>query len=109
MTKTELIEAVRAGLEGKGVPISSRKTEVVVETVLGELFSSLLVTGNVKLRGYGSLAVKKRKLRTKVYNPRTMEPVEPKDSWRIKFTPSKRIEDVLNNEESLNALRNGEQ
>ena len=92
MTKKELYESVAntfALYDLKAPP------KEVTDIVLDRMFMALLEDGVVKLRGYGTFTVIKRKKRTSVHNPKTLEPVEPEDSWRIKFSPSYRIKSIL--------------
>lgn len=92
MTKKHLYDHVEKTFEASGIDASPKD---VTDTILDKIFTALLEEGLVKLRGYGTFTVIKRKKRTSVHNPRTLEPVEPVDSWRIKFSPSKRIEAML--------------
>ena len=90
MNKQELIAAV-ANLSGLAKGDASRAVEAVFDTI-----SSSLKKGNeVRLVGFGTFAISKRKASTG-RNPRTGEPMTIKASTQPKFKAGKVLKDSLN-------------
>jgi len=90
MNKQELIAAVA---EQTGLARSD--TARVVETLLDTITSQLKHGTEVRLVGFGSFSVSRRKAST-VRNPRTGEPMNIKATSQPKFRPGKVLKDALN-------------
>lgn len=90
MNKQELIAHV-ATAAGLGKSEASRAVEAVFETIA----SSLKKGDEVRLVGFGTFAVSKRKASTG-RNPRTGEPMTIKASTQPKFKAGKILKDSLN-------------
>jgi len=90
MNKQELIAAV-ANASGLGKGDASRAVEAVFDTIS----ASLKKGDEVRLVGFGTFAVSKRKASTG-RNPRTGEPMTIKASSQPKFKAGKVIKDSLN-------------
>ena len=90
MNKQELIATV-ANASGLAKGDASRAVEAVFETISG----SLKKGDEVRLVGFGTFAVSKRKASTG-RNPRTGEPMTIKASTQPKFKAGKVLKDSLN-------------
>ena len=90
MNKQELIAAVA---EQTGLARSD--TARVVETLLDTITSQLKHGTEVRLVGFGSFSVSRRKAST-VRNPRTGEPMNIKATSQPKFRPGKVLKDSVN-------------
>ncbi|MBN8846832.1 MULTISPECIES: HU family DNA-binding protein [unclassified Sphingomonas] len=90
MNKQELIAAV-ANASGLGKGDASRAVEAVFDTIS----ASLKKGDEVRLVGFGTFAVSKRKASTG-RNPRTGEPMTIKASSQPKFKAGKVLKDSLN-------------
>ncbi|MBV8238600.1 MAG: HU family DNA-binding protein [Sphingomonas sp.] len=90
MNKQELIAAV-ANASGLGKGDASRAVEAVFDTIS----ASLKKGDEVRLVGFGTFAVSKRKASTG-RNPRTGEPMTIKASTQPKFKAGKVLKDSLN-------------
>jgi DNA-binding protein HU-beta len=90
MNKQELISAV-ADASGLGKGEATRAVESVFEVI-----SSALKKGDeVRLVGFGTFTVSRRKASTGI-NPRTREPMDIKASSQPKFKAGKLLKDSLN-------------
>lgn len=90
MNKQELIAAV-ANASGLGKGDAGRTVEAVFDTIS----ASLKKGDEVRLVGFGTFAVSKRKASTG-RNPRTGEPMMIKASTQPKFKAGKVLKDSLN-------------
>ncbi|KQT32741.1 DNA-binding protein HU [Sphingomonas sp. Leaf412] len=90
MNKQELIAQV-ATVAGLGKSEASRAVEAVFDTISG----SLKKGDEVRLVGFGTFAVSRRKASTG-RNPRTGEPMSIKASTQPKFKAGKVLKDSLN-------------
>ena len=90
MNKQELIAAV-ANASGLGKGDASRAVEAVFDTIS----ASLKKGDEVRLVGFGTFAVSKRKASTG-RNPRTGEPMTIKASTQPKFKAGKGLKDAVN-------------
>ena len=90
MNKQELIAAV-ANASGLGKGDASRAVEAVFDTIS----ASLKKGDEVRLVGFGTFAVSKRKASTG-RNPRTGEPMTIKASTQPKFKAGKGLKDSVN-------------
>ncbi|MFW2852168.1 HU family DNA-binding protein [Sphingomonas sp. TX0543] len=90
MNKQELIAAV-ANASGLGKGDAGRAVEAVFDTISG----SLKKGDEVRLVGFGTFAVSRRKASTG-RNPRTGEPMTIKASSQPKFKAGKVLKDSLN-------------
>lgn len=90
MNKQELIAAV-ANVSGLGKGDAGRAVEAVFDTIS----ASLKKGDEVRLVGFGTFAVSKRKASTG-RNPRTGEPMTIKASTQPKFKAGKVLKDSLN-------------
>ena len=90
MNKQELIGAV-ADMSGLGKGDASKAVEAVFDTISG----SLKKGDEVRLVGFGTFSVSKRKASTG-RNPRTGEPMTIKASSQPKFKAGKGLKDAVN-------------
>ncbi len=90
MNKNELISAV-ADSSGLSRSDSTKAVEGVFEAVTGALKSG----DEVRLVGFGTFSVAKRKASTG-RNPRTGEPMQIKASTQPKFKAGKGLKDAVN-------------
>lgn len=90
MNKQELIAQV-ATVAGLGKSEATRAVEAVFDTIS----ASLKKGGEVRLVGFGTFAVSKRKASTG-RNPRTGEPMSIKASNQPKFKAGRVLKDSLN-------------
>ena len=90
MNKQELIASV-ADLSGLGKGDTSKAVEAVFDVI-----SAALNKGDeVRLVGFGTFSVSKRKASTG-RNPRTGEPMQIKESTQPKFKAGKGLKDAVN-------------
>ncbi|MDB5661904.1 MAG: histone family protein DNA-binding protein [Sphingomonas bacterium] len=90
MNKQELIAAV-AGVTG----LSRSDASGAVESVFGIIGDTLKKGDEVRLVGFGTFTVSKRKASTG-RNPRTGEPMKIAASSNPKFKPGKGLKDAVN-------------
>jgi DNA-binding protein HU-beta len=90
MNKQELIASV-ADTIGVGRSDATRAVEAVFDTISGALQRG----DEVRLVGFGTFSVGKRKASTG-RNPRTLEPMPIKASNQPKFKPGKGLKDAVN-------------
>jgi DNA-binding protein HU-beta len=90
MTKSELIGAVS---EASG--LSRTDTTKAIEAVFGSIEGALKKGDEVRLVGFGTFSVTKRKASTS-RNPRTGEPMNIKASSVPKFKAGKGLKDAVN-------------
>lgn len=89
MNKQELIGAV-SDATGLARSDASRAVEAMLDTIGGELKRG----HEVRLVGFGSFSVSKRKASTG-RNPRTGEPISIKATAQPKFRPGKGLKDLV--------------
>jgi DNA-binding protein HU-beta len=90
MNKQDLVNAV-ADASGLSKTDAAKAVEGVFESITGALKSG----GEVRLVGFGTFAVAKRKASTG-RNPRTGEPMTIKASNQPKFKAGKALKDAVN-------------
>ena len=90
MNKQDLISAV-ADASGLTKADASKAVEAVFDSVTGALKKG----GEVRLVGFGTFSVSKRKASTG-RNPRTGEPMQIKASTQPKFKAGKGLKDAVN-------------
>ncbi|MEZ5709854.1 MAG: HU family DNA-binding protein [Blastomonas sp.] len=90
MNKNDLISAV-ADQSGLSKSDSSKAVEAVFDSISGALAKG----GEVRLVGFGTFSVSKRKASTG-RNPRTGEKMEIKASTQPKFKAGKGLKDAVN-------------
>jgi DNA-binding protein HU-beta len=90
MNKQELIAAVA---EKTGVPRADASR--TIETMLEIVTEQLQKGAEVRLVGFGSFSVSRRKASTG-RNPRTGEPMNIKSTAQPKFRPGKVLKDAVN-------------
>ena len=90
MNKQELIGAV-----AEGAGLSRSDAVKAVETVFEVIGGALKRGDEVRVVGFGTFSVSKRKASTG-RNPRTGEPMKIKASSQPKFKPGKGLKDSLN-------------
>lgn len=90
MNKNDLISAVSES-SGLSRSDSTKAVEGVFEAISGALKSG----DEVRLVGFGTFSVAKRKASTG-RNPRTGEPMSIKESTQPKFRPGKGLKDSVN-------------
>lgn len=90
MNKQELIGEV-ADQSG----LSKAEAGKAVEAIFGAISTALAKGDSVRLVGFGTFSVSKRKASVG-RNPRTREPMTIKASSQPKFKPGKRLKDSVN-------------
>jgi integration host factor subunit beta len=90
MTKAELVENV-----SKSMDISKKHTEIVVNTIIDSIISTLKEGEKVELRGFGSFKIRDRQARVG-RNPKTGEKVDIPAKKIPCFKPGKELKDLLN-------------
>ena len=90
MNKQELIGAV-----AEGTGLARADAARAVETVFGTIGTVLKSGDEVRLVGFGTFSVSKRKASTG-RNPRTGEPMKINSSSQPKFRPGKGLKDMVN-------------
>ncbi len=91
MTKSELIQRI-----SKKYPhLFQRDVEVLINTILGEISSTLAEGGRVELRGFGAFSVRKREARA-ARNPKNGEIVNIGERYAIYFRTGKELRERIN-------------
>jgi len=90
MTKAELVENV-----SKSMDISKKHTEIVINTIIDSIISTLKNGEKVELRGFGSFKIRDRQARVG-RNPKTGEKVDIPEKKIPYFKPGKELKDLLN-------------
>jgi nucleoid DNA-binding protein len=91
MIRNDLIDGLARAFPG----ITKRDMSTVVNTFFGCLAEGLERGDAVELRGFGRLAVKKRRP-IQARNPRTAVPVDLPERWAIAFKPAGGLIRALN-------------
>lgn len=84
MTRRELVERVREGIEDQ---VSERLAAEVIERALREIAAAIQRDGKVTLPGFGSFTVRRTAARTG-RNPQTGEVIEIAASTTVGFKPA---------------------
>jgi len=90
MTKADLIKDV-----GKAVELSSKDSEVIVDTIFDNIVKSLQQGDKIEIRGFGSFRTRQRNARVG-RNPKTGARVEVPAKKIPFFKPSKELKDLVN-------------
>lgn len=90
MNKNDIINAIAEQTE-----ISKVKAAEVLDAFINTVTKALKKKEEVKLIGFGTFAVSKRKA-TKGHNPRTGEEIKIAASLQPKFKAGKTLKDVIN-------------
>lgn len=90
MTKADLIKDV-----GKAVELSSKDSEVIVDTIFDNIVKSLQQGDKIEIRGFGSFRTRQRNARVG-RNPKTGARVDVPAKRIPFFKPSKELKDLVN-------------
>jgi len=90
MSKKDLVDAVAEAAE-----LSKEKANVVVDAVIAHIQKSMQSGGEVRIPGFGTFKVTKRKERTG-RNPATKQEITIPASIVPKFQAAKALKDALN-------------
>lgn len=90
MTKAELVEEVARSTE-----LTKKHAEIIVNTVLESIVSSLKAGEKIELRGFGSFRIRQRGARIG-RNPKTGAQVEVPPKRIPYFKPGKELRELLN-------------
>ena len=82
LTRVELAKSLRDAHGG----LSLSESQELVDAILGAIQEGLLTDGQVKIRGFGTFEVRRRKARVSRH-PRTGELVEIPESDTVRFRP----------------------
>lgn len=91
MTKSELIDEVR---KAKGVDLTKKATEAVVDAVFQALASAIKKDGRFSYPGFGTFVVKQRGER-KGRNPKTGEPMVIPAKKTVTFKPAPKFKALI--------------
>ncbi len=94
MNKAQLAEKVYDMHVQKGMEMSKKHSEEVVDFVFDTIASALKKEGEVSISGFGAFVVKQRKART-ARNPRTGEMVQVAASKVPRFKAGKGLKDAV--------------
>jgi len=92
MSKQELVKAVQTGVEGI---LTVAEAQLCVDAMLAEVSKALLVKGEIRMQGVGTLKVVQRPARTG-RNPRTGEPLQIPARRTVQLKVSPMLLDALN-------------
>jgi DNA-binding protein HU-beta len=90
MSKQDLIDAVAEKCE-----LTKEKARTAVDTVMEGIAQSMKKGEDVRIPDFGTFKVAKRKAREGI-NPLTKAPIQIPASNVPKFTPAKKLKDLLN-------------
>lgn len=90
MSKQDLIDAVAERCE-----LTKDKARSAVEAVMDSIAQSMKAGADVRIPDFGTFKVQKRKAREGI-NPLTKAPIQIPASNVPKFTPAKKLKDLLN-------------
>ncbi|MEW6067249.1 MAG: HU family DNA-binding protein [Nitrospirota bacterium] len=91
MTKSVLIEKVAEKVD----TLTTKQTEIVVETVFESIKDALARGEKVEIRGFGNFKLKNRRPR-KARNPKTGEEVEVPQKKALYFKVGKALREAMN-------------
>ena len=94
MNKAQLAEKVYEMHAEKGVDVSKKHAEEVVDFIFDTITASLKKGDEVSIAGFGAFAVKNRKART-ARNPRTGEIVQVPATTVPRFRAGKGLKDAV--------------
>ena len=94
MNKAQLAEKVHEMHSKKGMDISKKHSEEIVDFVFDTISKGLEKGDEVSVAGFGSFVVKQRKART-ARNPRTGEMVNVPATKVPRFKPAKALKDSV--------------
>lgn len=75
--------------------ISKKDSKIILETFFNQICFELINGNDVKLSSFGNFVLKDRKERAG-RNPKTMEEFKIESIKQVKFKPSKKIKDKIN-------------
>ncbi|WP_066732995.1 HU family DNA-binding protein [Cupriavidus sp. D384] len=91
MTKSELIDAIAAGVEG----LSKAKAEHALNATLNAIMDAVAKGDTLTLVGFGAFSKGERAERT-ARNPRTGEEITVQAAKTVKFKAGQRFKDAVN-------------
>ena len=91
MTRSVLVDKVSEKVEG----LTSKQTEIVMETVFDSIKEALQRGEKIEIRGFGNFRIKTRHPR-KARNPKTGESVDVPAKKVIHFKFGKELRELLN-------------
>ncbi|MFA6131352.1 MAG: HU family DNA-binding protein [Patescibacteria group bacterium] len=94
MNKAQLVEKMQDMHSKKGMDVSKKHAEEVVDFVFDTIAASLKKGDDVAIAGFGAFVVKARKART-ARNPRTGEMVNVPATKVPRFKPGKALKDIV--------------
>ncbi|MGG2091260.1 HU family DNA-binding protein [Bacillus sp. S13(2024)] len=92
--KQDLIKEVKVVLTSKDWEISTKETEILVDTVLDTIKGLTAEDGELRLTNFGTFEVRERAAR-KGRNPQTGEEIEIEASKAPAFKPAKAFKDTV--------------
>lgn len=88
MNKADLVNEMAQVLN------SQQEAKAALDSLLGSITTTLKQGGSITLTGFGTFKAVKRKARNGV-NPRTGEKIKIAAGTSIKFTPSKKLKEIV--------------
>ena len=98
MNKKQLVVKISGALN-----LSKADAERTFDTITNTILDALKADDSVKIAGFGTYKVAKRKARVG-RNPRTGEQIQIAASQKVKFLPAKALKEVFNKERLFTAL-----
>ncbi|MCS6839076.1 MAG: integration host factor subunit alpha [Bdellovibrionaceae bacterium] len=93
LTKADLIEEVY-----QKIGFSKKEASHFVELVFDLIMQEILTGKSVKISGFGTFVVRKKKPR-RGRNPQTGEPIVLPGRYVVTFRPSQQLRDIVNGQE----------
>lgn len=91
LNKKNLIQSISSA----NPSVVSGQMEKIIETIFEEISTALICGDRVEIRGFGSFVVKKR-IKSKVRNPKSGIIIEANDRGAVYFRASKELLKALN-------------
>ena len=96
MSKQDLIKK----LKHKKPSLNQSEIETIINTFSENILKALKDDKNIELRGFGTFFVKKIKEKYSARNPRTGKLIYVPEKNKVRFKPSKKLKEFVNNNDT---------
>ena len=96
MSRLEILKKLRE----KNPTLNHQELENILDIFSESLEKALLENKNIELRGFGTIFVKTIKEKYSARNPKTGEMIYVPKKNKVRFKPSKKLKNIINNEKN---------
>ena len=96
MSRLEILKKLRK----KNSTLNHQELENILDIFSESLEKALLENKNIELRGFGTIFVKTIKEKYSARNPKTGEMIYVPKKNKVRFKPSKKLKNIINNEKN---------